>query len=178
MLAGVILLVTSIWTGPVNDGRRMLAAGDLEQGLEQFSLAEQRFEGFGPAKQVLSDDYVAAVGNQFYILYQLGKFDELLEKAASSPVFSPVHFWTGCALFRRAGTETEVQAQIAWLERASEEFKQVLRLEPDNWDAKYNFELTRHIIASLRDEDEPPPQMLELLRPRPRQGEVDFQQTG
>ncbi len=81
-------------------------------------------------------------------------------------------------LFRRAGNETEVQAQISWLQRASDEFYNALKIEPDNWDTKYNYELTERLIKDLQNEDESPPQIMELLRPRPRQGEVPSRISG
>ena len=175
---GILLMITSIWLSPIADAEAAMNKNDLQEGLINYSHAEQRFDNFSFAKQLFSDEYAETVANQFYILYELGRYDELLEKAASSPLLADVHFWTGCALFRRSGSETEVQAQISWLERASDEFYSALKLEPDNWDAKYNYELAEHIINELKDEEKPPPQVLELLLPRPRQGEEPSRISG
>ena len=177
-LCGIFLIFTSLWIKPYMNGQSALVQGEYDESLENFARAEQRFQGFQPASRFFPDAYAATYANQFYILYQRGEYDALLEKAASSPALAPVHYWTGCALFRRASQVTEVQEQIAWLERAAEEFHSVLELEPANWDAKYNYELSKRLIDELKDEEETPPQILELLIPRPRQGEQPFQQTG
>jgi tetratricopeptide (TPR) repeat protein len=175
---GMILMISSVWLSPIADAETAMQNNDLQTGLSDYSRAEARFDNFSFTKQLFPEEYVQSVANQFYILYELGRYDEMLEKAASSPVFADVHFWTGCALFRRAGSETDVQAQISWLERASGEFFSALKLEPDNWDVKYNYELTERLISELKDEDESPPQVLELLRPRPRQGEEPSRKSG
>lgn len=174
----ILLMTTSLWLSPLADAEAAMQVNDLETGFANYSRVEQRFDNLSFAKQLFPDEYAESVSNQFFILYELGRYDELLEKAASSPVFSDVHFWTGCALFRRAGSETDVQAQISWLQRASDEFYNALKLEPDNWDAKYNYELAERIINELQDKDESPPQVLELLLPRPRQGEAPSRISG
>ena len=168
MVTGISLLLMSIWLSPVTKGQQAVQQGELQRGAEYFNIAEKRFDKIEFAKHLFSDAYTTAVVNQFRVLYELGEYEKLLQKAATSPVMAPVHFWTGCALFRRAGNETEAQAQIAWLERASEEFSTALRITPEDWDTKYNYELTERLIAELRDEEESPPQIIEILRPLPR----------
>ena len=178
IFCGIFLIAFSLWIKPYLNGQQALSLGIYDESLESFAMAEQRFQSFEMARQFFPDAYMATLANQFYMLYQLDDYDALLEKAASSPVLAPIHFWTGCALFRRAGQTTEVQEQIVWLERAAGEFHSVLELDSGNWDAKYNYELSRRLIEELKDEDETPPQMLELLLPKPRQGEQNFRQTG
>jgi hypothetical protein len=177
-LCGLSFILLSLWLNPYMDAQQAFEHESYNESLEDFDRAEQRFESFGFAKLFLPDVYSATLQNQFYILYQLGEYDALLEKSSSSPVMAPIHYWAGCALFRRASEFNEPQEQIAWLQRASEEFLSVLKFEPENWDAKYNYELTNRLIDSLKNEDESPPQVLEILRPRPRQGEQPFRQTG
>jgi tetratricopeptide (TPR) repeat protein len=178
VVCGLGLIVLSFWTAPYTDGQQALKQEMYKESLDYFEKAEGRFESLSLAKYFLPDTYHATLANQFYILYQLGDYDTLLEKAASSPLLAPIHYWTGCTLFRRAGQLSEPQEQIAWLEKASSEFLNVLKFEPENWDAKYNYELTNRLIDDLKDEKETPPQMLEILRPRPRQGEQPLRQTG
>ena len=177
-LCGLSFILLSLWLNPYMDAQQAFEHESYNESLEDFDRAEQRFESFGFAKLFLPDVYSATLQNQCYILYQLGEYDALLEKSSSSPVMAPIHYWAGCALFRRASEFNEPQEQIAWLQRASEEFLSVLKFEPENWDAKYNYELTNRLIDSLKNEDESPPQVLEILRPRPRQGEQPFRQTG
>lgn len=175
---GISLMMISIWLDPYDDARESLDAGYLEESLVLFSSMEQRFNSITVARQFFPEIYYNCIANQFSILYSLEQYDELLEKSATSPVLADVHFWTGNTLFRQAGSITDVQEQVAWLERAGEEFQNVIEIEPENWDAKFNFELTNRLIDELKEEKETPPQMLEILRPRPRQGEQKFQQTG
>jgi tetratricopeptide (TPR) repeat protein len=177
-LFGLSLLAISFWIRPYITGQQALLEGEYQNSLDAFARAEQRFNNFGITRQIFPEAYQTSVANQFYILYQTGEYDALLEKTASSPLLAPVHYWTGCALFRRAGSVTDAQERLAWLERAADEFRSALELEPDNWDAKYNYELSMRLIAELKDEDKPPPQILEILRPRPRQGDQPFRQTG
>jgi hypothetical protein len=169
-ICGVSLLVFSVWVHPLNQGERAITEGNLELGLEYFTVAESRFNGLQVAKQILPGVYTASLTNQLRILYNLREFEKLMEKAAVNPGLASAHFWSGCALFARAVEETEKEAKLAWLGRAGQEFRSALMLEPEDWNAKYNYELTERLIAEERKDPSPPNEM-ELLRPQPKEGE-------
>ncbi len=177
-ILGVCLLVISIWLRPYHQAMDSLQAGEMEQSLEHFATVESRFDSITVARQVFPEVYSDSIANQFYILYTMRRHDELLEKSATSPVLADVHFWTGNTYFRRTGNLDDPQEQVAWLERASDEYRKAIELAPDDWNAKFNYELTNRLIDELKEEKETPPQMMEILRPRPQQGEQPFQQTG
>lgn len=175
---GICLLVVSVWLRPYHQAMDSLHAGALEESFELFVTVESRFDSITLARQVFPEIYFDSIASQFYILYTLGNYDDLLEKSATSPVLADVHFWTGNTLFRRTGNLDEPQEQVAWLERASDEYRKAIELAPDDWNSKFNYEMTNKLIDELKEEKETPPQIMEILRPRPQQGEKPFQQTG
>jgi len=178
-LSGLLLINFSSWIEPYIQGQQKLNQENYTESLKYFDQASERFASSDIAKKILPDIYTAIWGNQFHILYQLGDYDTLFEKVSTSPISASIHHWTGCAFFRRAGEHSDdAREQIVWLERASGEFLSVLKLEPENWNAKYNFELTNRLIDGLKNEEEAPPQILEILLPRPRQGEQPSRLTG
>ena len=120
-ILGISLVILSIWVGPYDEARETLEQGELEDSLVLYAEVEQRFDALTITRQLFPDVYADSIASQFYILYYLEKYDDLLEKSATSPVLPEVHFWTGNALFRRAGGLTDAQEQIAWLERAGQE---------------------------------------------------------
>lgn len=175
---GVVLLVISIWLHPASQAERAAAQQNYEQALTYYAVAENRFKHIGIARQLLPASYNAVVTNQLRILYRLDELDKLLEMAAAHPGNAAARYWSGSALFAKAVAQTEKEAQIAWLGRAREEFRSALELVPEDWDTKYNYELTERLLAELRDKPTPPDQILELLRPNPKEGEPPSQPLG
>jgi len=58
-------------------------------------------------------------------------------------------------------------AQLAWLTRAQQEFRQALESSPEDWDAKFNYELAGRLAAQLRTAPKREPStILKLLRPQ------------
>jgi len=169
LVCGIGLLSLSIWLRPLAAGEQAFEEGELETGLERFGKAEARFEKFQFMKRLLPESYDASRANQFQILYLLGDLDALLDKPAPNPPIASAHFWVGCALFNRALEETEPDARIAWLYRASDEFRNALKLNPEDWDTKFNYELTSRLLAEMEEKAEPPPS--NILRPQPMDGE-------
>ena len=105
--------------------------------------------------------------NQVRLLYQMQRYDEAIEKAGDSTSVHGTHFWSGCALFARASAEDRAQSRLEWFERAETEFRTALAARPDDWDTKFNFELTRTLLNRLREEPETPRRLLfELIRPQ------------
>jgi tetratricopeptide (TPR) repeat protein len=179
LFCGLGLLVGAAWLAPLREGQAAVDAGRLEVALERFAAAEARFDGVPLSKQVLPTAYTSSQANQLWVLYQLGDHEALLEKASLSVARAPIHFWAGCALFVKATEEVEAEARIGWFSRASEEFRKALELEPDDWDIKYNYELTERLLAILRDKpEEPPSELLQLLRPEPKEGQRPVRRVG
>ncbi len=176
--SGIVLLVTSIWLHPVSQAERAAEQQNFEQALTYYAVAEDRFNQIGIARQLLPASYNAVVTNQLRLLYRLDELDRLLEMAAAHTGNASARYWSGSALFAKAVTQTEKAAQIAWLGRAREEFRSALELVPEDWDTKYNYELTERLLAELRDKPSPPEQILELLRPKPKEGEPPSQPLG
>ena len=47
-----------------------------------------------------------------------------------------------------------------------DEFRKAIEATPDDWDTKYDFELTSQLAAGLRKQPKMPPrQLMQLLRP-------------
>ena len=179
LVCGAGLLAAGVWLRPLEEGRAAAAAGRFEEARARFAAAEARFDRLPLSKQLLPSAYAASQANQVYLLYQLGEHEALLEKAPSSVPQAPIHFWSGCALFARASAEAETQARIGWLSRASEEFRKALVVAPDDWDVKYDYELTERLLAQLRKNPEKPPkEMLQLLRPKPTEGRSPARRIG
>lgn len=171
LVAGIGLVALSAWTRPLEEAHRAADAGRLQEALERYTATEARFDRLPVTKQLLPSAYHGSVASQLWIHYQLHQYDEVLEKAAASPSIAPVHFWAGCALFAKAREEENPESRLGWLGRAADEFRTALERVPDDWDSKYNYELTRRLLEELRKQPKTPPkQMLQLLRPEPKAG--------
>lgn len=179
LLGGVALVGVAAWVRPLAEGERARREGRLDGALERYAAAESRFDRVPMSKQLLSTAYQAGQATQLWLLYRLEQYDAVIEKASVSPPVSITHFWTACAFFEKARLEEQPEARIGWLSRAEEEFRNVLELDPDDWDAKFNYELTRRLLAELRKQPKTPPsQLLQLLRPQPKEGAPQRRRTG
>jgi hypothetical protein len=179
LIAGAGLVVASAWTRPLVEADRAVRAEQYDVALERYAATEARFDKFPITKQLMPNAYESSIANQFWLQYQLQRYDAILEKASTAPPFAPTHFWTGCALFKKAQTEEQPEARLGWLGRASDEFRKALEDTPDDWDVKYNYELSEKLLAELRKQPKTPPkQLLQLLRPQPKEGGKPVRKVG
>ena len=179
LLLGAALLAADSWLKPLTEGERALHAGNYEPALQHFAAAEKRFAALPAAKQAFPKAYDLLQGNQLYALYELGRYDALLEKAALAPSLGPVHFWAGCALFVKAREEQAPEARQSWLGRAGDEFKKALEKEPDHFDTRYNHELVQRLLQDMKKQPKTPPaQLMQMLRPKPKEGQPPPKRIG
>ena len=178
LASGVALMGYARWTGPLKDADTALAEGRLEQAVISYRIAEARFDAVPAAKQIAPIEYNRAVANQLLALYRLQRYDEVLDVAQKAPPAASPHFWAACALFQKATVEEGPEARLGWLSRAEEEFRQAIEADPEDWDTKYDFELTTRLASELRKQpNTPPKQLMQLLRP-PTAGAKPPRRTG
>jgi tetratricopeptide (TPR) repeat protein len=178
LAAGLTLIGYARWAGPLQEGDRALADGRLEDAVARYQAAEARFDALPAAKQAVTGEYVRAVSNHLWALYRLKRYDEVIDLAQKAPAEALPHFWSACAFFQKATVEEKPEARLGWLSRAEEEFRKAVEAAPDDWDTKYNFELTTRLSAELRKQPHTPPkQLMQLLRP-PTPGAKTPRRTG
>ena len=166
LVAGLTLLGYARWTGPLRAADSALSSGNLEGAIEQYRIAEARFDALPAARQAVGAEHQRAVANHLWALYRLKRYDEVIDLAQKAPPESAPHFWSACAFFQKASVEQKPEARLGWLGRAEEEFRKAVESAPDDWDTKYNFELTSRLSAELRKQpNTPPKQLMLLLRP-------------
>ncbi len=179
LVAGAAFLAADAWLRPLRTAERELAGGDVAGALRDFGVAEARFDRAPATKQVLPAAYEASITNQLWVLYQTEDYDALIEKAATSPASHGVRFWAGCALFQKGRVEEQAEARLGWLGRAEEEFRKALELSPDDWDTKFDYELTKKLLQELKKNPKTPPkQLIQLLRPQPKAGGQPAKRVG
>jgi tetratricopeptide (TPR) repeat protein len=139
----------------VKAGRR----GDFEAALVHLEAAGNPLEKVPWLPWALKEDYQAIVFNQIGILYQAGEYEKVVEKleqAAREASFmseTAAHsFWLGNVLVRRAVANPDPEEAAQGLQSAVAEYQKGLDAHPEDWDLKYNFELTKQILA--RDQDQ------------------------
>jgi tetratricopeptide (TPR) repeat protein len=179
LLAGLAALAYTRWTRSVADADRALAEGRLEEALAGYTDAEARFDKYPAIKQLVPGDYGHVMANELWILYRLGKYDELIDRAARAPESAMPHFWAGCAFFEKGKAEQKPEARTGWLSRSEEELRRAVEGEPEDWDAKFDFELVTRLSAELKKQPKTPPtQLMQLLRPQPKPGTKPVKRVG
>jgi hypothetical protein len=179
LVSGIALVAIGQWHRPLLEAEQEADQGRVETALAGYAESERRFERLPTLKQFAPAGHGASVGNQLALMYKLGRYDDLLEKASTSPPMHATHFWAGCALFQKARVEEQPEARIGWLSRSEQEFRSALELDRTDWDTKYNYELTKRLLQELRKQPKTPPkQLLQLLRPQPRAGGEPTKRVG
>lgn len=178
LLAGGTLLAAAWWLRPLVEADSALERGDVARALDGYAAAERRFDRFPPSKRALAGLHRLTLANQLSLLYGLQRYDTVIDKAGT--VDDPsAPFWAGCALFAKASLEEKPEARLSWLSQAQEEFRRALELSPDDWDAKFDFEVTARLIAELRKKPKGTAQeMLQLLRPPPKSVQEPVKKVG
>ena len=179
LLAGAVAAAYARWTRPVADGDAALADRRFEQALARYAVAEARFDRYPATKELFAVDYGHVIASQLWILHELRRYDETIDKAQQAPERARPHFWSGCALFEKARAEEKPEPRLAWLSRAEEEFRRAIEAAPEDWSTKYDFELVTKLAAELRKQPQTPPnQLMQLLRPQPKPGAKPVKRVG
>ena len=165
-LAGASLVGYARWTRPIADADAALAEGRLDRAIAGYQIGETRFDQLPAARQLFASEYARAYDNHLFALYHAKRYDDVIELADRGPAAASPHFWSGCAFFVKGAGEEQPDTRLGWFTRAEEEFRKAIEAAPDNWDTKYDFELTTRLASELRKQPKTPPkQLMQLLRP-------------
>jgi tetratricopeptide (TPR) repeat protein len=168
LAAGAAGMAYARWTRAVVYADTALADGQLDRARAAYAAAAAHFDRIPATRQLFSAEYAHVVGNQLWILYRLGRYDDVIDLAERSPEIASPHFWSGCAFFQKAHAQENPETRLGWFTRAEEEFHRALDGAPGDWDTKFDFELTTRLASELRKQPKTPPnQLMQLLRPPP-----------
>lgn len=173
-IAGASLMAYGRWTRPLLDAATAIDARDPERALNAYAASAERFRKVSVARQLFPRDFALVAHNRLALMYQRQDYDGLIAAADGAPPEAAPHYWIGCALFAKSRLEEENEPKLEWLSRAEEEFKLALKDMPDDWDTKYNYELSVRLAAALRNQPKSgrqsqtsPTSLMQLLRPTP-----------
>lgn len=166
LLAGVALIGYARWTGPLAQADAAIAGGRYDEAIPAYQLAEAHFDAVPALKHLLPIEHTRAMDGHLFALYHLERYDEVIDLAQKAPAAAQPNFWSACAFFQKAIVEEAPEARLAWLSRAEEEFRKAIEAAPEDWDTKFDYELTTRLASALRKQpNTPPKQMMQLLRP-------------
>lgn len=155
LAVSAILISYASWVRGINEGNRALANGDAPGALKLYEAAARRLERMPGVNKL--PGYRQLVFNRARALYLTGQDDELSRTLEAEAVRVPAltddseyHFWLGNAQFRKAIQQKDKQILQAGLQKAAESYRLSLAAAPDDWDAKYDYELTARLLEGMR----------------------------
>lgn len=160
LIVSLPLLYYWLWLRRFYHANEAFQRGNYQQAKDSYQAAEAILESFQFLKQLpkLKGDYQRVVLNQVKILYAEGRYDEVLKKLEDSLKkakyldFSPeFHFWVANALFRKAISKEELDEVMEGTQLAMDRYLKALKLAPQDWDLKYNYELTKKMTTEKLD---------------------------
>ncbi|HWP84989.1 MAG TPA: hypothetical protein VNN17_07360 [Terriglobia bacterium] len=168
IIVGVVLAIIAYaglqYASAVEDMERasaLYSQGDLEAALNTYMSVEERLRKHGALRLIPTRDRQNLFLNQARLLYAMKQYDQAAEKLEKEDDITGTttdgryYLLRGEIAFRKAITNYQQSAKkdVSLLEEqllASEDsLREALRLSPDDWDAKYNFEFVSNVRKSL-----------------------------
>jgi tetratricopeptide (TPR) repeat protein len=137
--------------------------GDAEAALSLYEGIDQRLTSIGALRAIPAKDRRNLILNQARLLYELGRYDDALgqmdrETEITGTTSDDGRFLLlkGQIAFRKAvmnyreADQTDPQLLDESFRGAEDNLRDSLRLSPNDWDAKYNFEFVNYIRNLLK----------------------------
>ena len=166
----VIIMVVAILYGALLRNMDLAAdeytKGDPEAALKRYDAVEQRVRSLGAIRIIPAKDRQNLFLNQARLLYALGRYDDAKERmdheaeiSGSSSNDSRFLLLKGQIAFRagmknyRDSTKRDVHLLEEALQVAEDTFRDSLRFNPNDWDAKYDYEYINY-LRNLMNNDQ------------------------
>jgi tetratricopeptide (TPR) repeat protein len=174
MLAGMaLLIVTLIGLGYGSVLRNMDLAGeeyrqgDLQSALKRYEMVDERLRSVGALRLIPMKDRRNLTLNQARLLYADGRYDDAQERLdreselSSGSANNDGRFlllkgeiaFRKAVKSRRGAAKPDQRVLEDALHAAEDLLRESLRLSPNDWDAKYNFEYVNY-VRSLMNQDQ------------------------
>ena len=170
---GILLLVVSLMGLEYSSLLRGMekaaedySRGDTEAALKRYDDIDRQLLSFGVIRFIPGRDRRILFLNEAQLLYVLGRYDDALERLERenriSGMISDSRFLLlrSDIIFRKAtknngSAKGDPQTLEEAIGAAEDDLRESLRQEPNNWDAKYNFEYMNYVRNKLeRDQKE------------------------
>ena len=135
--------------------------GDMAEALKTYEGVEARLRTYGALKVMPMRDRQNLFLNQARLLYSMKKYDEAADKLEKEDEITGTtsdgrfYLLRGEIGFRRAiqNYQQSAKKDVSLLEEnllcSEDSLRESLRLNPNDWDAKYNFEFVNAVRKSL-----------------------------
>ncbi len=174
IVAGVVLLIVAAigleygsLLSEMNAAAQDYGHGDAAGALKRYEDVEQRLRSYGAIRLIPSEDRRNLFLDQARLLYAMGRYDDALERLNLENQISgtttdgrffllrgEITFRNAIQSSREPGGEDYPHALAEALSPAEEDLRESLRVDPDNWDAKYNLEYVNYIRMTLEKDRE------------------------
>ena len=177
VLAGVVLALVAYGGLQYHATRRgmdraagLYGQGNLEEALKAYEGVESRLRAHGAMRLVPSGDRQTLLLNQARLLYALSRYDDAVDRLQREDEISGVatdgrfFLLRGNIAFQRAlqeyrkpsktlvtpaGLAESLNLLRDGLIRAEDSYRESLQINPDDWDAKYNYEYVEKMQKDL-----------------------------
>jgi tetratricopeptide (TPR) repeat protein len=157
LIVSVLLLAYANWLTGIAGGNQALSSGDAAGARQMYDAAARRIGLLPLPGKFLPDGYRELVFNRVRALYAEDRDDALTRFLEAEAAVTPrladdaeYHFWLGNVQFRKAVAQKEKQQTQSGLQQAVESYRLALAASPDDWDIKYNYELSARLLEGLR----------------------------
>ena len=169
VLLVIVMVITILYGSLLREMDRAAdeyTKGDPEAALKRYDAVEQRVRSLGTIRIIPAKDRQNLFLNQARLLYALGRYDDAKERmdheaeiSGSSSNDSRFLLLKGQIAFRagmknyRDSTKRDVHLLEEALQVAEDTFRDSLRFNPNDWDAKYDYEYINY-LRNLMNNDQ------------------------
>jgi tetratricopeptide (TPR) repeat protein len=166
----------------MNEATVQYSQGDTETALARYEMVERKLRSYGAMRLIPARDRQNLFLNQARMLYALGRYDDALDRLEKENEISGVttdgrfFLLRGEVGFRKAidTYQHSEKKDLNLLEEnllgAEDSLREALRLSPDDWDAKYNYEFVNYVRQMLlKNDSESEIQILEEVKPQQKE---------
>lgn len=172
----------------IQQGNEAFERKNYEAALESFGSIQDRTPSWLALLPGYSSPLREALLKQLQLYYLTREFDSGMKYLEGLSARYPMleedgefHLWWGNFLFQHALAQEDAEILVDGLYAGLREYQKALQINPENWDARYNYELVKRILSAEEQEGQ---QKLELLidelrrKIRPRNEELPPEKRG